>query len=108
MHVRSHEAAVANVALAVSSELHNVLAAVLSKADDDAAVLPALRERVLDDDGLTRVEDGKLVPVLTRVLVKTDLAKATFDLSAKCRLVVVDRRGQTISDLAMEEKLGVV
>ena len=106
MQVRFQEAAIANVAFAISSELHDVLAIVLSEADDDAAISPAFCLRALNDDGLTRVKDGQLVLVLIRILVKADLAEATFDLGAKSRFVVIDRCGQTILDFAAEEKLG--
>jgi len=97
---------VADVAFAIALELHDVLTTVLTKADDGAALGPALCLGVLDDDGLTRVEDRELMAVLDRILVLANLAKSTFDLGAKNGLVVVDRCWQAIADFAAKEELG--
>lgn len=101
-----HEAPIADIAFAVALKLDNVLAAVLTKADDGAVIGPALGLRVLDDNGLTRVKDRKLSAVRVGILVLTDLAKSTFNLGAKSRFVVIDRRWQTISDFTAKEELG--
>lgn len=104
--VRLEEVAVADVAFAISLELDHVLSTVLSKPDDCAAVSPALCLWVLDDDGLTWIKNWQLSAMRVRILVLANLAKSTFNLGAKKRLVVVDRCGQSISDFATEEKLG--
>jgi len=97
---------VADIAFAIALELHDVLATVLTEADDGAALGPALCLWVLDDDGLTRVEDRELMAVLDGILVLANLAKSTFDLGAKNGLVVVDRCWQAVSDFAAKKELG--
>ena len=100
------EMAVADVAFTIAFEFYDVLSAVLTKANDGALICPALGLRVLDEDGLTWIKNWKLLAVLFRILVLTDLAKATFHLGAKDWLVVVDWRRQTISNFTTKEKLG--
>ena len=105
MQVRFHEAAVAYVPFAVAFEFYDIFTAVLSKADNDAMVGPAFRKRVLNDNRLTRVENGKLVSAAVWILVKANLAESAFYFGSKSWFVVLNWGGQTISNITAEEKL---
>ena len=80
----------------------------MTKANDGASICPALGLRVLDEDWLTWIENWKLLVVLFRILVLTNVVKATFHLSTKDWLVLVDWHRQTILNFTTKEKMGIL
>ena len=77
------EMADVEVVFTIVFEFNNILLAVLTKAIDDALIYPALGLPVLDEELLTWVKNQKLLVVLFRILVLTDLVKAMFALGEK-------------------------